>query len=392
MPTTQKTKNKWKCQRISKHFKNKKRSNRWRHNNCRKKWKTQTRRKTRLNLKIKYNLNNIDSLVMRSTSIRNINLFVEDDYHNQKIDELMDQYKHLYHNKAHCYQIGSKYYGRGTCFCSRCLPSWWSDDRLYEYLMQQSTKRLHEFKTIISNNFLVNYHQMNYGQNNQLLIDGYIRKCTTYDKIPTDLIMLCFNYLFIRIKLVLIDSRMGGKVDFNKFIFLSLPTNYPIIALYWAIRNDFGINSDKSHYAGGCRFRLLFNYASAIGGDSSKMRENKDKWIKLDCAMEEYIKIDDIRVDRFGKNLCTILLDLDQRIFNIDKHDYWLSRLVFPDRDWYNEYLDTSGEYLVFRRDSTLKYKRYKITKKDRMTRESIVIHEGIRDLLSLGIEPSDLI
>ena len=464
--STGQRKNKWKSQYIAKQFKNRKKNEYWEgsgywdwdwqeYQNIKLR-KKQNRKTHRQNLKKIYNTKNAVSFNKFTQSIDIHNEIMDE--HIEKINELIDECEHLYCNPYHPYQIASKYYNIKYCTCFMCMPpfhlvqtaeqrrkwkkqymeymnpwknikskwlpnecrqkqkimrlrknnclwGWYMDyygmwhrwtsynyKNLKNCLQKETAKQYKRCKKIIMDkrSILMEFNQTVNSTKNEFLLNGFIRRYAENDIFPKELIVLCFNYLFCRIKLVLINSRNGGKVNFDKCLHLTLPANYPLIALKYALRNDFKTE-----------VKIFFRYDSVFNGEDIKTI-SRNKWVLIQNSTKCIMKVGDIGVDEFGKNMCTILVDVDERVYLGDDHeDYWNS-LDRTDHEMkmyrsLSYYLDTSGHFWILRLDSDIQKQREKLWKEkghDSHKRFPYPRVKGmnhvVNGLLSLGIQSTD--
>eukprot|EP01084_Bolivina_argentea_P130691 230715_1 len=322
MSDTFNTKNKWKSQIISKHFKNQKNQSTWRHNNFKKRCKKMKRRKSRHNMKqlsFREVTQTQSSAHLQSLYNRHFKMVTSNDCIEQKfrqdVNTLIEKSQHSYpKNSLLLHQLKHEYYRSVSWMeCGCCI---------HDLSQVALSTDLQELEHLLHDNILLQ-HRTNLKM--MLLIEGYMR----YIQLPYcffghDIVNIIFRFYCYLIKLVFID--LNNKLDFDNYIFIPLDYNYPINAIQVTLENDFPVTINRNEVckercwnAEYGKVRLWFKYNSLLSKIHTFPDFDDNKWIRIPPNFTETIQIHDVKTDNFGSNIITILAD--QHLTKITKED-----------------------------------------------------------------------
>eukprot|EP01084_Bolivina_argentea_P172011 297970_1 len=243
------------------------------------------------------------------------------------IDEVMDilspEYSHLYQGEWQMSRLLTALIKslqpkkvrirRYTCDTDDELDS--SDE---DEIIQVTDEMFDKCEDLLFDNMWVRHNQV--FQLNTLF-DGYLRMNVpnnTY--IPFDVMKIINTYYVCTVKLVLIEHEINlfsvkHLIDFNKFIYLSLPAGYPIMALKTALTNDF-IPLERKRT---CKFydyqmhgSLWFRCNSVAFHINGTYDYNSNHFIQIPSNFEKTLTISDVRTDKY---------------YNMDKSDKIITML-----------------------------------------------------------------
>eukprot|EP01084_Bolivina_argentea_P124826 221194_1 len=307
MSQNSQAKNKWHSQFVSKQFKNKSKTTRWRHHHNKQRYKKSLKRKQRhdMNRSWKTDISNGISndseeefLSYFLNSHEYVNLLNQNEKiqrkHNNVVDQLIDQHRYLYQkNKLLLSKIKQEsYISPGPCICPYCVPDF-SEPYFSNILL--------ELPQLLLNNPLIQQ------RNNKmiwLLIEGYMRSTKLQPLLlSAEIAHNCFKFYCYSIKLIFINTGPRDNICFDDYMTIAVNDDFLIHSLQCQLENDFAATAEN-------KICLWFKYNSALSALSHihffpDIRKNH--WITIPDNFTKNITIGDIGVD---SNLITILVDI----------------------------------------------------------------------------------
>ena len=220
------------------------------------------------------------------------------------VDEMMDKmvpkYKHLYLGIWQIYRL--------------LVPPIFSARNKKNGSIEITDELIQKCDDLLSDNFWVKHNQI---PRLNKLFNGFMSSYTNNinNFIPSEIIQLIYNYYVCTVKLILIDDTtiQRNKINFNKYVYLTLPGDYLVDQLNVALTNDFHPRHRsyiwyKNEQWLNCNVRVpIWFRCNSIAPHINQTDDyNEHHFIQIPRNFERSMKIGDIRNDH-RDNVITML-------------------------------------------------------------------------------------